>query len=180
MVLDRDLKISDDRSLVSRVVYRHVTRADLPALEWDGEYSHFRRLYAQAFERARAARAVLWLADLQDEEIIGQLFVQLNSQRPELANGENRAYIYSFRVRSAYRGLGVGTGLLQVAEADLEARGFCQITLNVARENGAARRLYERHGYRVVAPEPGHWHYIDHRGRLREVNEPSWRMEKTC
>ena len=72
----------------------------------------------------------------------------------------------------------MGTRLLQVAEADLVARGYLQVTLNVARENLAARRLYERHGYRVVAPEPGRWQYIDHHGRLREVNEPSWRMEK--
>jgi ribosomal protein S18 acetylase RimI-like enzyme len=178
MVLEKKLDKTDSRSLLSRVIYRHATRMDLPALEWDGEYAHFRRLYAQAFERARNGRTVLWLADLPDKEIIGQLFVQLNSQRPELANGVSRAYIYSFRVRSAYRGAGVGTGLLRVAEADLVARGFLQVTLNVARENLEARRLYERQGYRVVAPEPGRWHYIDHRGRLREVNEPSWRMEK--
>ncbi len=177
MALEKQSQMGDP-TLLSRVIYRHVTRADLPALEWDGEYTHFRRLYAQAFERARAARSVLWLADLQDERIIGQLFVQLNSQRPELANGLSRAYIYSFRVRSAYRRAGVGTRLLQIAEADLVRRGFRQVTLNVAQDNPGARRLYERHGYRVVAPEPGLWHFIDHRGQLREVNEPSWRMGK--
>jgi ribosomal protein S18 acetylase RimI-like enzyme len=162
----------------AQVVYRHITAADLPELEWDGEYTHFRRLYAMAYKRFRRRRAVLWVADVGQQRVIGQLFVQLNSDRRELADGVTRAYIYSFRVRPQFRGLGVGTGLLSTAEEDLIQRGYRLTTLNVARDNPDARRLYERMGYRVVAPEPGRWRYRDHLGRMREVNEPSWRMEK--
>jgi ribosomal protein S18 acetylase RimI-like enzyme len=68
--------------------------------------------------------------------------------------------------------------MLETAESDLIRRGFERIALNVARDNESARRLYERRGYRVVAPEPGIWSYMDDEGRRQFVNEPAWRMEK--
>lgn len=163
---------------LSKLTIRHLTAADLPALEWDGEYTHFRRLYAEAYTRAQKGEAVLWVADLEGVGVIGQLFVQLATADRGGPYGDARAYIYSFRVRPAYRGVGVGSRLLEVAEQDLIRRGIRKVTLNVARDNRDARRFYERHGYRVVAPEPGRWQYLDDRGRLRTVHEPSWRMGK--
>jgi ribosomal protein S18 acetylase RimI-like enzyme len=160
------------------IIVRHATRKDLPALEWDGQYTHFRRLYAQAVRRAEEGESVLWVAELPPIGLIGQLFVQLISHRTELANGRTRAYIYSFRVRPDYRGAGIGTLLMQTAETDLGKRGYRNVTLNVARDNPDARRLYERFGYTVVADEPGRWSYLDHNGHRRHVHEPSWRMEK--
>jgi ribosomal protein S18 acetylase RimI-like enzyme len=64
------------------------------------------------------------------------------------------------------------------AETELIERRFSYATLNVGRDNPKAQRLYERLGYRVVAPEPGRWSYEDENGVLREVHEPAWRMEK--
>ncbi len=165
-------------SLLDQVRIRIVTHQDLPDLEWDGEYTHFRRLYAQAFLRAQDGHAVLWIADLPDINVIGQLFVQLDSHRNELADGYDRAYIYGFRVRPTFRDQGIGTLLIQTAESDLKERGFHWISLNVGRDNPRARQLYERLGYHVVAAEPGFWSYLDDHGRLREVHEPAWRMEK--
>jgi ribosomal protein S18 acetylase RimI-like enzyme len=157
---------------------RLVRKSDLPALEWEGEFAHFRRLFAEAYQSAMLGRAVLWLAEIVDVELIGQLFVQLSSGRPELADGNFRAYIYGFRIKPAYRGHGVGTILLEAAEKDLVQRGYRRVTLNVARDNPDARRLYERSGYNVVAAEPGRWSYLDQYGKRQEVHEPSWRMEK--
>jgi len=145
-----------------------MSRDDLPDLEWGGEYRHFRRLYAEIFQSAKTGRAVLWVADLPGKGVIGQLFVQLVSGRAELADGSKRAYIYGFRVQPAYRGFGLGTRLLQTAEADLARRGFHWVTLNVGRDNPDARRLYENSGYRVVAAEDGHWTYEDDQGRRHE------------
>jgi ribosomal protein S18 acetylase RimI-like enzyme len=163
---------------LSLVQVRRLTKADLPALEWNGEYARFRRLFAETYHSSVKGRAVLWVADLPGQGLIGQVFVQLNSARLELADGKTRAYIYAFRVRQAYRGVGLGTRLLQTAETDLIRRGYHWVTLNVGRDNPNARRLYERNGYRVVASEPGIWHYYDETGQRREVNEPAWRMEK--
>lgn len=157
---------------------RTATSADLPALEWEGEFSHFRRLYQDVYRSSVKGEAILWVADLPGSSLIGQLFVQLNSARPELADGHTRAYIYGFRVRPFYRDKGVGTRLLQVAESNLIHRGFLFAVLNVNQENSSARRLYERLGYRIVASEAGRWSYLDQFGHLQRVNEPAWRMEK--
>jgi ribosomal protein S18 acetylase RimI-like enzyme len=102
----------------------------------------------------------------------------MRSERKELADGKTRAYIYGFRVRPAYRNLGVGSRLLDIAEHDLIERGFHWVVLNVGRENSDARRLYERRGYRVIGGDPGRWSYLDERGIRRDVVEPAWRMQK--
>lgn len=163
---------------LDKIHIRQATQEDLPALEWDGEFTHFRRLFAEAYRYTETGEAVMWIAELLETGIIGQLFVQMESINTALADGHTRAYIYGFRVRPAFRGAGVGSRLLQTAEADLTRRGFRLICLNVARVNQNARRLYERFGYQVVAPEPGIWSYIDEHGRRCQVNEPAWRMEK--
>ncbi len=161
-----------------RVVIRLLQKKDLPQLEWDGEYTHFRRVYAEAYERMQAGMSVLWVAELAGAGIIGQVFIQLTCDRPELADGSTRAYLYSFRVRAPYRGGGLGTRILQTVENDLRARHFKHVTLNVARDNVRAIRLYERCGYHIVAPEPGVWSYQDEKGVWHSVVEPAWRMEK--
>lgn len=163
---------------LAQIQVREVTEADLAALEWDGEYTHFRRLYEEIFKSAGQGKAVLWLAEIPGQQVIGQLFVQLASNRTELADGFRRAYIYGFRIKELYRGQGLGTFMLQIAENDLTARGFRWVTLNVGRDNPKARQLYERCGYKVVAAEAGEWSYLDHRGERQFVHEPAWRMEK--
>ena len=120
----------------------------------------------------------MWAADLPGKDLIGQLFVQLNSARKELADGKARAYIYGFRVKPLYRGLGVGSRLLQIVEADLGQRNFSWASLNVGQDNPDALRFYQRYGYQVVAAEPGRWSYLDEQGRRHNVHEPAWRMEK--
>ena len=164
--------------LQSQVQIRHATIEDLPSLEWNGEYKHFRCLYQEIYESAQRGEAILWVADLPDHLIIGQLFVQLTSSRNELADGKNRAYIYGFRIQAEYRGRGLGSHMLRVVEDDLRQRGFQTAVLNVSRDNLDARQLYERLGYRVIAPEAGQWSYLDEKGLRQWVDEPAWRMEK--
>jgi ribosomal protein S18 acetylase RimI-like enzyme len=163
---------------LSDVRIRALTREDLPALEWEGEFTHFRRLYQDIYQSSRRGEAVLWVAELNPVGVIGQLFVQLNSARSELADGASRAYIYGFRIRAEYRNQGLGTLMLEVTERDLVKRGYRWAVLNVNRDNPDARRLYERLGYKIVAVEAGRWTYLDENGVRREVNEPAWRMEK--
>lgn len=162
----------------AEVGIRVATRSDLTALEWGGELKHFRRLFADAYERAELGEAIIWIAELPKVGVIGQLFMSLRSSRPELSDGNTRGYIYGVRVRPTYRNRGIGTQLLHAAETELIRRGFHYVTLNVGRDNPKAQRLYERLGYRVVAPEEGRWSYEDEKGLRRDVYEPAWRMEK--
>lgn len=152
---------------------------DLPALEWEGAYTHFRQVYAQAYQRARGGNARLWVLEQPGEEMLGQLFVLLNSQAvPELADGHSRAFIHSFRIRPSFRRRGLGSWLLRHAEGDLWRHGFAFTFLSVARANAQGRRFYARHGYKRMGADPGRWSYVDHHGRTRHVHEPGWRLRK--
>jgi ribosomal protein S18 acetylase RimI-like enzyme len=164
---------------LSRVIIRHLHRNDLPALEWEGIYTHYRQVYADAYERMQAGRSVQWVADLPHKGIIGQIFVQLICDRPELADGFYRGYIFAFRVHPECRCAGLGSRMLATVEADLYQRGYIRAVLNVAQNNLRARQLYERLGYQVIAPDPGRWSYPDENGIWRTEVEPAWRMEKT-
>lgn len=196
--------------LTAHMVIRQATADDLPALEWDGELRHFRRIFTDAYRLMQSGDVKIWIAELPGVGLIGQLFVHLYYQiagqgnggypperRSSMRSGDLRApgshlrsefllsagdrpyaYIYGFRIQAAFRGRGLGSRVLQNVELDLAQRGFHRVTLNVAQDNFGARRLYERLGYRIVAPEPGIWSYLDEDGQRRHVNEPAWRMEK--
>jgi ribosomal protein S18 acetylase RimI-like enzyme len=163
----------------SGVIVRSARQEDLIALEWDGEFTNLRRVYQEAYERMENGLSIMWVLDLPGSGIIGQAFVQLICGRPELADGMLRAYIYSFRVKPDFRNLGLGSMLLEFIETYLYGRGFRSVTLNVAKENVGALKLYQRHGYKVVAHEPGEWSYEDDKGLWQHVHEPAWRMEKS-
>lgn len=169
---------SRTKPFLERVIIRPLVKKDLQALEWNGEFTHFRRLYADSYERMLNGENLMWVAELPGTGIIGQVFIQFICGQPELADGRNRAYFYSFRVQPAFRNLGLGSLMIKTIEEDLRQRGFSFLTLNVAKDNPRARELYERHGFKVIGQEPGIWSYLDHEGHLRYVNEPAWRMEK--
>jgi ribosomal protein S18 acetylase RimI-like enzyme len=161
-----------------RLIIRQVSQEDLCALEWDGQFTHFRRIYANAYHNQQKGNAVLWVAEL-DGLLLGQTFVQLIGPRPELADGELKAYIYSVRVKNKFRNIGIGAKLMFHTEDDIAKRGYSFATLNVGKNNLAAKRFYERLGYQVVGDEPGKWSYLDHLGNRNYVHEPSWRMQKS-
>jgi len=90
----------------------------------------------------------------------------------------HRAYLFSFRVKPNYRNQGIGSFMLRFVEDQLLLRGFESIRLNVARANVRARKLYERHGYRMVGSDPGVWRYEDNFGEWQTMHEPAWKMLK--
>lgn len=160
------------------VCIRQANRDDLVNLEWNGEYTHFRRLYADTYMMVEQGKAIIWIAERDGSGLIGQCFVSLKGSRPELADGSLRAYIYGFRVQQQFRNQGIGTQIMHIIEEDLKTRGFRQVTLNVGQENPDARRFYDRLGYIVIGEDPGRWSYIDDKGKRRDMHEPAWRMIK--
>ena len=64
----------------STLKIRLLNKGDLPALEWDGEYIHYRRLFKKIYKSARKGNSILWVIELKDSGLIGQLFVQLASR----------------------------------------------------------------------------------------------------
>jgi len=160
------------------VLIRQANQGDLPDLEWNGEYSHFRRLYADTYKMVEQDHAIIWIAEMDGKGLIGQCFVSLKGNRPELADGKNRAYIYGFRIQPQFRNQGIGALMMGTIEDDLRKRGFQHVTLNVGQDNIAAHRFYDRLGYIIVGSDPGQWSYIDDKGKRRDVHEPAWRMIK--
>jgi ribosomal protein S18 acetylase RimI-like enzyme len=160
------------------LVIRQANKEDLPGLEWKGQYIHYRRLFAQAYDEAENGNAVLWICELPTCGIIGQAFVQLLSQNRDLADGSLKAYVHGVRVMPEYRNFGIGTLLMNTVEKDLLERGYGEIILNVSRNNPGALRLYQRLGFRIIGADAGEWSYIDHRGIRCFVKEPAWRMKK--
>ena len=59
-------------------------------------------------------------------------------------------YIDDFAVNAAFRGRGIGTALLENAEAYGVSRGIRLFVLHAEEDNEKAIRLYEKHGYRVL------------------------------
>lgn len=161
-----------------QICIRPLQTDDFPGLEWDGEYTHFRLIYQNTFRRCLEGKALSWVAIHPANGLIGQVFVQLECDQPELADGKTRAYMFSFRIKPEFRNRGLGSRMLEILETEIARRRFPVITLNVARENEGAVRLYSRHGYRIVTSDPGRWSYPDEKGCWHEVVEPSWRMEK--
>jgi ribosomal protein S18 acetylase RimI-like enzyme len=160
-------------------IVRLLEERDLPALEWDGTFLHFRKLFRQAYEDMHlGTRWLLVMEHRPSGEIVGQIFLQWNSSDARFADGRQRGYLYSLRVKPAFQRRGLGTRLIRAAEDALRRRGMDTASIGVEKNNPDARSLYERNGYRVIAEDPGCWSYTDHLGRKQDVSEPAWLMEK--
>ncbi len=159
------------------VELRLATGHDLEKLEWYGQYTHFRKLFARTYEDQQQGRRLMLLAVVNDFPI-GQIFIHLNDAEAEPRFRQRRGYVYSLRVMDPFRGHGIGTRLIQHAEQLLQERGYRWVLIAVAKTNHGARALYERLGYVVYAADPGRWSYVDHQGRVQQVEEPSWMLQK--
>lgn len=159
------------------VVLRLAKAADLDKLEWYGQFTHFRALFHRTFREQQQGRRLMLVADCNDFPI-GQLFVQLSTGDYSSHRGQKRAYFYSLRVMEMFRGNGIGTSLLDRAETIVANAGYRWTTIAAAKDNPAARKLYERHGYHVFNEDPGNWSFRDHDGKTQYVHEPCWILEK--
>lgn len=178
MTMINDPGASGGLSLNLSVTLRPARHEDIPKLEWYGQYRHYRNLFQRAFREQQAGRRLILVADCNDFPI-GQIAIQFEGNAAHIADGQRRGYLYSFRVMEMFRGQGLGTRLIADAEQRLLAQGFTWATIAVAKDNPAAQRLYERLGYVRFAEDPGRWTYVDHRGTLRQVDEPCWILEKS-
>ncbi len=153
--------------------FRLAGQDDLPKLEWEGQYTHFRKIFEYTYSEQLAGRRLMLLADFNDYPI-GQIFILLHSRRARTKHG----YFYSLRVMTPFRGVGLGTELIRQAENRLLEQHVYSATIAVAKDNTGALRLYERNGYRIYAEDEGRWSYTNHTGKHVQVHEPCWMLEK--
>ncbi|TXT62312.1 MAG: hypothetical protein BAJALOKI3v1_620013 [Promethearchaeota archaeon] len=63
---------------------------------------------------------------------------------------ENELYIDTISIKKEFRGLGLGTRLLNYAENQARAKKFDKISLYVSKRNIKAIKLYEKLGYQKI------------------------------
>ena len=79
------------------------------------------------------------------DDVVG--FVTFNVESGTYAQDATRGVVSNIYVEPARRDAGVGTKLLEAAEAELRERSVDAFALGVLADNDAARRFYRRHGY---------------------------------
>jgi ribosomal protein S18 acetylase RimI-like enzyme len=164
-------------TLTLPITIRPIEAGDLFKLEWFGAYLHFRNLFQHSYDERKDGRREMLVADCNGYPI-GRLFILFTSRNHAIADGQRRAYLYSFAVMEMFRGGGIGSRLIESAEDLLIERQFLYATIAVAKNNADALRLYERYGYKIFDEENSDWDYLDHQGVRRRVREPCWLLEK--
>jgi ribosomal protein S18 acetylase RimI-like enzyme len=159
------------------VTVRPATQADLPQLEMEGLFTKFRNIFRRAYREMQHGQRLMLVAACNGT-VVARLFILFRSGDDSIANGKTRAYLYSFYVLPAFRGMGLGTHMIRYAEQTLIERGFRFVTIAVAKENTGALRLYQRLNYCIIREDAGRWSYTDHLGRTHRMNEPCWILEK--
>jgi mycothiol synthase len=102
--------------------------------------------------RAREAEdwfdpTLLWLVPTPDgPELLASMWVKV-------VPGEDSGEIYALGVDPAAQGRGLGSALTVRALDEMSRRGLQRATLYVEGDNTAARRTYEREGFRCVATD---------------------------
>ncbi len=125
---------------------RLCTAADLPALEWMGLYSPHRAVIQEAFAAQQRGDGLMLLG-VAGGFPVGQVWIDLAAKRAERA-----AILWAVRSFHPLHGTGIGGHLMVVAERLLRERGVRRAELGVERGNDAARRFYERRGWRAGRP----------------------------
>lgn len=119
--------------------------ADLPVDRWRHEISvGLRRPVNDAFTE---------VAEL-DGEFAGYAYVMAPARDGDLT--PTSAEIVGMYVDPGRWRHGVGTALLDVTLARLEEHGYTEVVLWVFKENRAARRFYNRHGFKADGSERFH------------------------
>jgi ribosomal protein S18 acetylase RimI-like enzyme len=131
------------------ILIRACRAEDLPALEWWGLFQPHRELIRNIFERhARGDAAVMLVAEANGMAS-GQVWMDLVRQQ-----GEGIGVIWALRVFPCLQRSGVGSHLVQAAEAVLRAQGCDMAETSVERSTPGPRSFFGRLGYREVEAEP--------------------------
>ncbi|MBN1265090.1 MAG: GNAT family N-acetyltransferase [Anaerolineales bacterium] len=162
---------------LSRLYIRKLRGEDLPALEWEGLFRHYRNLYLKTYEEYLQGIRMMLVAEYNGN-VIGQIFILFGTIESDPTPDRFTAYLYSLRVRPEFRNHGIGKQLILEAEKKILQKELSRVLIAVARENEDALRLYERLGYKRIGTDPGCWSYMDHQGQIQNVNEPSFILEK--
>lgn len=129
--------------------FKSLSAADIPfitaafeAIGWNKPAS----LYEQYLQEQTAGQRFVWLA-FESEEFAGYVTLKKISDYLPFRE-DNIPEIVDLNVLPAFRNKGIGTALLQQAEAEVRKTSFTVgIGMGLTADYGAAQRLYIRQGY---------------------------------
>ncbi|MDB6110269.1 MAG: N-acetyltransferase [Pedosphaera sp.] len=167
-----DLEVFQQFAVPTPVTIRTCTAGDLPNLEWFGMFAAHREIIQAAYERQEQGENVMLVADVHGWAV-GQLWIDL-AKKVEQSTG----ILWALRVFPFLRNLRIGTRLIKVAEQVLRDRGFDCAEIGAEKDDPAARRLYERLGYRLVGSERSEYSYTGPDGVPVHVPVDEWILHK--
>ncbi len=148
------------------IAVRDLRQEDTSSLEWHGGQD-LRSWYQAQWQAHQSNRVRVLIADFNSFPI-AQIAIHWHGKPTHPAIPD----LQSFRVFEAFRGMGIGSLLLDCAEEVVAERGFTQVSLAVSVENVRAGALYGRRGYLVWGePYDDIWHYVNARGETVQVVE---------
>jgi ribosomal protein S18 acetylase RimI-like enzyme len=119
----------------------------LPARSPDEAWERRRRSYITWLERPTGFA----LLAHRDEELVGYVLGSVESGYQGWAAADDAiGVVHDVVVAPDARGGGIGSTLLDAAEAQLAQHGVCAYRMHVIEANADALRLYERRGMRTV------------------------------
>lgn len=151
---------------------RPCAREDLEKLEWFGTFTPHREIIHQAYKAQESGDNLMLLA-VANGFPVAQAWVDLAKHRPEPVG-----LLWAVRVFPVFQGMGIGTRLLREAEREMQARGVREAEIGVEKDNEAARRLYERLGYRVVAEVREEYEFTPPGGERVRAYADQWMLRK--
>lgn len=176
------MQTKDARSVASLMLHaaisvRLATPEDLPKLEWFGQFAHLRRIMSQTLQEQEQGSRFMLIAEFNTYPIgtISAHIRRIDLRHPD----RKRVYFYSLRVIDMFQGQQIGSLLLRAAEDHARSFGCVTASIAAAKDNHIACGLYQRRGYHIIGEDDGEWSYIDHLGKIRQVREPCWILEKT-
>jgi len=123
---------------------------------WDMRFEALVALIAAGFvERFDAAREACWIAE-RDGNRIGSVFLVRSRDEATQAIEPGVAQLRMLLVEPSARGLGLGVALVNQCERFARQVGYRRIRLWTNSLLLAARGIYQRAGYKLLASEPHH------------------------
>ena len=165
--------------LLDQVTIRLIREDDLPALEWNGEYARYRRVYSEVYRNFMKGISLPFVAETAADGIIGQVFLTKKDPNPAYSPHNPYFFLSSFRVKPEFRDHGVGARLLQVCEEQTRMHHMRDIYLNCAADNRLARKFYEAHSFRVIRMDQSEWTFVNHEGFVVTEPQTAYLMKKT-
>ncbi|MGL5362515.1 MAG: GNAT family N-acetyltransferase [Bosea sp. (in: a-proteobacteria)] len=103
---------------------------------------------SRQIEKAAQGAAIFLVAAHSTGAVLGYVAVTFETASPTTKpDRRNYAYVAGLVVRESWQGRGIGTALLEAAEAEAGKRNISNLSIQVSATNAGAKRLYDRFGF---------------------------------